>query len=151
MFASQAAMVISNARRYRDERRARIDLETLISTTLGGRGGLRRQNGELTVSVNRECLRIIDALLAPEEPSENLRRDSDDPACRWSGTQRLAEVSMDQLLRAGEKVRAEEMVFSVPDGRSVTVMLNGNPILSEGRRGGEPHRDDAGHDPSQGG
>ena len=33
MFASQAAMVIANARRYRDERRARDDLETLINTS----------------------------------------------------------------------------------------------------------------------
>ena len=33
MFASQAAMVISISRRYRDEMRSRTDLETLISTT----------------------------------------------------------------------------------------------------------------------
>ena len=33
MFASQAAMVIANARRYRDEQRARADLETLINTS----------------------------------------------------------------------------------------------------------------------
>ena len=33
MFASQAAMVVSNARRYREERRARTDLETLIDTS----------------------------------------------------------------------------------------------------------------------
>ena len=32
MFASQAALVIANARRYRDEQRARADLETLINT-----------------------------------------------------------------------------------------------------------------------
>ena len=33
MFASQAALVIANARRYRDEQRARADLETLINTS----------------------------------------------------------------------------------------------------------------------
>ena len=33
MFASQAAMAIANARRYRDEQRARADLETLINTS----------------------------------------------------------------------------------------------------------------------
>ena len=33
MFASQAAMVMANARRYRDEQRARNDLETLINTS----------------------------------------------------------------------------------------------------------------------
>ena len=33
MFASQAAMVIANARRHRQERRARADLETLVDTS----------------------------------------------------------------------------------------------------------------------
>ena len=33
LFASQAAMVIANARRHREERRARADLETLIETS----------------------------------------------------------------------------------------------------------------------
>ena len=33
MFASQAAMAIANARRYREERQARADLETLIDTS----------------------------------------------------------------------------------------------------------------------
>ena len=41
MFASQAAMVVSNARRYREERRARADLETLMDTSPVGGGGLR--------------------------------------------------------------------------------------------------------------
>lgn len=38
---------------------------------------------------------------------------------------------MGQLMNAGERARAEEMAFSVPDGRSVTVLLNGSPIRSE--------------------
>ena len=33
MFASQAALVIANARRHRDELRARADLEALIDTS----------------------------------------------------------------------------------------------------------------------
>ena len=33
MFAAQAALVIANARRYRDEQRIRADLETLIETS----------------------------------------------------------------------------------------------------------------------
>ena len=33
MFASQAALVIANARRHREERRAKADLETLINTS----------------------------------------------------------------------------------------------------------------------
>ena len=129
MFASQAAMVISNARRYRDEMRSRTDLETLISTTSVGVAVFDARTGA-PVSTNREWMRIIDALLAPGEPSEILRETL--TIRRADGRElRLAEVSMDQLMMAGEKVRAEEMVFSVPDGRSVTVLLNGNPILSK--------------------
>ena len=129
MFASQAAMVISNARRYRDEMRSRADLETLIGTTPVGVAVFDARTGA-PVSTNREWIRIIDALLAPEEPSENLRETL--TIRRADGRElRLADVPIGQVLKAGETVRAEEMVFSVPDGRSVTVLLNGNPILAE--------------------
>ena len=128
MFASQAAMAISNARRHRDETRSRTDLETLISTTSVGVAVFDARTGA-PVSTNREWMRIIDTLLAPGEPPENLRETL---TIRRADGQELclADVPLDQLLRAGEKVRAEEMVFSVPSGRSVTVLLNGNPILS---------------------
>ena len=129
MFASQAAMVISNARRYRDEIRSRADLETLISTTPVGVAVFDARTGA-PVSTNREWMRIIDALLAPDEPPENLRETL--TIRRADGRELcLADVPIDQLLTAGETVRAEEMVFSVPSGRSVTVMLNGNPIRSK--------------------
>ena len=128
MFASQAAMVISNARRYREEIRSRIDLETLISTTPVGVAVFDARTGA-PGSTNREWSRIIDALLAPEEPSEILRETL---TIRRADGQELclADVPIEQLLRAGEKVRAEEMVLSVPDGRSVTVLMNGSPITS---------------------
>ena len=128
-FASQAAMVISNARRYRETLRSRTDLETLISTTPVGVGVFDARTGD-PVSTNREWMRIVDALLAPGEPLENLRETL--TIRRADGRElRLADVALDQVVRAGEKVRAEEMVFSVPNGRSVTVLLNGNPILSK--------------------
>ena len=130
MFASQAATVIAISSRYRDEQRARADLETLISTTPVGVAVFDARTGA-PVSTNREWMRIIDTLLAPEEPSENLRETL--TIRRADGRElHLANVPMEQLLRAGEKVRAEEMVLSVPDGRSVTLLMNGSPILSEG-------------------
>ena len=130
MFASQAAMVISISSRYRDEQRARADLETLISTTSVGVAVFDAKTGA-PVSTNREWLRIIDTLLAPEEPPEILRETL--TIRRADGRELyLGDVPLEQVLRAGEKVRAEEMVFSVPNGRSVTVLLNGNPIVSKG-------------------
>ena len=49
MFASQAALVIANARRYRDEQRARADMETLVNTTPVGVPGVRREDGRRDV------------------------------------------------------------------------------------------------------
>ena len=129
MFASQAAMVLSISSRYRDEQRSRIDLETLIGTTPVGVGVFDARTGAV-VSTNQEWMRIIDMLLAPEEPPETLGETL--TIRRADGRElSLADMPIEELLRAGEKVRAEEMVFSVPSGRSVTVLLNGNPILSE--------------------
>ena len=39
-----------------------------------------------------------------------------------------------EAFRAGETVRAEEIVLGVPDGRSVTALLNATPIYSEDGR-----------------
>ena len=43
----------------------------------------------------------------------------------------LNEFSFAQQLRIGETVRAEEIVLSVPDGRSVSMLVNGTPIHAE--------------------
>ena len=42
----------------------------------------------------------------------------------------LGEFPLAQLLSIGETVHAEEFVFSVPDGRSVTTLINATPIRS---------------------
>ena len=61
MFASQAALVIANARRHRDEQRARADLETLVNTTPMGVLVFDAKTGGVT-SVNREARRIVSGL-----------------------------------------------------------------------------------------
>ena len=43
----------------------------------------------------------------------------------------LEELPMAQALSTGETVRAEEIVMQVPDGRSITTLVNATPILSE--------------------
>ena len=84
MFASQAAMVIANARRYRDERRARNDLETLINTSPVGVAVFDGRTGT-PLSFNREAARIIDALRNPDQPPEHLLEVMTVPAGRWAG------------------------------------------------------------------
>ena len=129
MFASQAALVIVNARRHRDERRARADLETLINTSPVGVVVFDARTG-VPVSINRETRRILGELHEPGRPVEELlgivtvrRADGRDIS--------LEELSVAQALSAGETVRVEEIVIETPDGRSVTVLMNATPIRSE--------------------
>ena len=129
MFASQAAMVIANARRYRDEQRARARLETLVDTSPVGVAVFDARTGA-PISFNREAVRMMEAVRLPDRPPEELLqvltvRRFDGPAVS------LADLPLAQLLSRGETVRAEEMVLSVPDGRSITVLVNATPLRSE--------------------
>ncbi len=129
MFASHAGMAIANARRHQDEQRARADLETLIDTSPVGVVVFDAETGA-PKSLNREAHRIVDVLRDPAQSAETLleiltfrRADGREIS--------LQEFPMAELLRIGETVRSEEIVMRVPDGRSVTVLLNATPILSD--------------------
>ena len=118
MFASQAALVIANARRHRDEQRARADLETLIDTSPVGVLVFDAKTGGVT-SVNREARRIVNDLCMPGGSAEQLldaltfrRADGREIS--------LEEFPLAQALSTGETVRAEEIVIEVPGGGSVT-------------------------------
>jgi len=132
MFASQAALVIANARTYRDERRARNDLEALVNTSPVGVAVFDARTG-MPVSFNREAMRIVEILQEPDRPPEDLL---DVVTCvRADGRElSLKEFPMAELLSTGETVRAEEIVLRVPNGRSVSVLVNATPIHSEDGR-----------------
>ena len=129
MFASQAALAIVNARRHRDELKARADLETLVNTSPVGVVVFNARTGA-PLSFNREARRIVDTLCDPGQSPEQLlevvsfkRADGRDVS--------LEEFPLTQALSTGETVRAEEIVIHVPDGRSVTTLVNATPVLSE--------------------
>ena len=135
MFASQAALVIANARRHREEQRTRADLETLVNTTPVGVLVLDAGTGEVR-SINREARRIVSDLCEPGGSAEQLlevltfrRADGREVS--------LVEFPLAQGLRTGETVRAEEIVLHSPDGRSVTTLVNATPIFSEEGEEGE--------------
>ena len=129
MFASQAALVIANARTHREERRARTDLETLVNTSPVGVVVLDAATGAL-LSVNRETMRIVDGLRDGEQRPEDLMEVV--TCVRADGREfSLWEFPLAELLSSGETIRAEEIVLRVSDGRSVTVLLNATPIYSE--------------------
>ena len=129
LFASQAALVIANARRHRDERRARADLEALVNTAPVGVLVFDALTGN-PVSVNQEARRIIGDLHAPHRRAEELLDDL--TVRRDDGREfSLQELSVAQALSAAVTVRAEEIVLTAPDGRSVTALINATPIRGE--------------------
>ena len=129
LFASQAAAAVANARAHRDERRARADLEALVETSPVGVVVFDSRTGH-PVSVNREARRIAESLRTGDRPVEELLETMS--FRRGDGREvSLGEFPIAELLRIGETLRAEEIVFSVPDGRSVTTLLNATSIHSE--------------------
>ena len=129
LFASQAAMAIANAHRHREERRARADLETLIETSPVGVVVFDAITGA-PMSFNREARRIADSLRNPEQTPEQVMEEL--TFRRADGREvSLREFQVAELLSVGETVRSEEIVLKVPDGRSVTALLNATPILSD--------------------
>ncbi|MDE2809277.1 MAG: ATP-binding protein [Gemmatimonadota bacterium] len=129
LFASQAALVITNARRYRDERRVRTNLETLIDTSPVGVVVFDARTGR-PVSINQESRRIMGNLQTPGCPVEQLL---DVITVRRADGREidLAESPLAQVLSTSETVRAEEIVMQIPDGRSMTTLLNATPIRSQ--------------------
>ena len=122
LFAAQAAISIANARAHRDERRARADLEALVDTSPVGVVVFEAATGD-PLSVNREAKRIIGGLLGPDGSLEELREVV---------TARLTdgrEVTLDELKNA-KTIRVTEVELSVPDGRSLRVLINATPIRS---------------------
>ena len=132
LFAQQAAIAIANARRLRDERRARADLETLIDTSPIGVVLLDAPTGA-PVSFNRETRRILDQLRDPEQPDQPPEERLKALSYRRSDGREMsfAEIPLSRTLSRGEAVRAEEVVLKAPDGRQVTAIVNVSPIRSE--------------------
>ena len=129
LFASQAGTAIANAHVHRNEQRARANLEVLIDTSPVGVVVFDARTGR-PVSTNREAKRIIEPLRTPGRPVEELlevvafrRADGREISLR--------EIPIAQTFSHSETVRAEEIVISVPDGRSVSMLVNGTPIQAE--------------------
>ncbi len=123
LFASQAAAAVANARTYRDERRARAELEALVETSPVGvvvfDGASRRLR-----SFNREARRIVERLRQPGEDLEDLLDVV--TARRGDGSQ----VTLAEFPPAHQPGGAEEITLSVPDGRSATSLVNATPVRS---------------------
>ena len=129
LFASQAATAIANARTYRAERRARADLEALVETSPVGVVVFEAATGG-PLWFNREARRIVESLRLPGRPAEDLLGIA---TCRFADGREIAlnELPLSELLSEARTVRAEEVVLSVPDGRSFAALVNATPIRGE--------------------
>ena len=129
MFAAQAATAIANARTHGDVQRARADLEALVDTSPVGVAVLDAKTG-MPISFNREAKRIVE-LLGIQDASDNRLLEA--ITCRRSDGREVAlkESPLAQVFTNAETVRAEEVVLRVPDGRSVTTLINATPIRAE--------------------
>ena len=129
LFASQAANAVVNARRHQAEQRARADIEALVNTSPVGVVVFDAPTGR-PKSVNEEARRILDGLRTPGHAIEELedqlivkRADGQEYA--------LSKLPLPEVLRSAAPVRAEEVVVRVPDGRSVTMLINATPIRAD--------------------
>ncbi len=129
MFGAQAATAIANARTHRDEQRVRADLEALVDTSPVGVAVFDARTGK-PVSFNREVNRIVESLRTPDRSPEQLLEII---TCRRADGQEfyMEKSPLAQTLSTATTVRAEEIVLQVPDGRSVTTLVNVTPIRSE--------------------
>ena len=84
------------------------------------------------VSLNREGRRLVDGLTNPGQTAEQLL---DVLTFRRADGRKISlrEFPLAEALSTGETVRVEEIVISVPDGRSVSVLLNATAIRSDGQ------------------
>ena len=129
LFASQAGAAIANARKHRDEQRARADLEALIDASPVGVVVFDARSGQV-VSVNREARRIVGDLRLPGRSAKELLEVL--RVRRADGREiSLQEFPLAQMLREATTIRAEEIVLEVPDGRRVTTLVNATTINSE--------------------
>ena len=128
MFASQASLVIANARRHREEQRARKDLETLVDTSPVGVAVIDAASGDPTM-FNREVGRLLDSLRIDDQSFEEML--SEVTIRRADGRElSLGDLSVTEEVKSVDPVRAEEITFQAPDGRSVGALVNATPIRS---------------------
>ena len=129
MFAAQAAMAITNARRYGDEQQAKADLEALVNTSPVGVLVFDAHTREV-VKFNQEARRIVGGATGRHHPFEQLLKTM---TWRRMDGQEIprAELPLERAIRSGETVRAEEIVIHLPDGETVSTLINTTPIYGE--------------------
>ena len=129
MFASQAALAISNALNYQSEQQARANLEVLVETSPMGVAVFDARTRVLT-SINQEAKRIIGS---PYVQGRTLDESRSMMSFRRMDGSEIPheELPLSRVLEHDETVRAEELVVHHPDGQVITILVNASSIRSE--------------------
>ena len=136
MFASQAAITIVNALRHEEEQQAKEEAETerrrLAALVGSSPVGVLVVDAKTKTfaSVNQEAERILG--MSPE-PGSTLVRYHEVAIYRRADGKKYEshERPLARALDNGEVVRAEEILFDLPDGRKVNTLVNATPIYSD--------------------
>ena len=136
MFAAQVAVTVVNALRYEEERQAKAQVETerrrLAALVGSSPVGVLVVDAKTRTfaSVNQEAERILG--MSPE-PGSTLVRYHEVAIYRRADGKKYEghERPLARALDNGEVVRAEEILFDLPDGRKVNTLVNATPIYSD--------------------
>ena len=129
LFRTQVSHSIAAAKEFDQEIHSRRDLETLIQTSPIGVCVFHPRTRQ-PVSFNPEAARIVAPLLSPDQEPPDLLSTA--TITRSDGsTIPLTELPYLSLLAQSDTVRSERIAISVPDGRSITGIINATPIRND--------------------
>lgn len=129
MLASQAATIISNAERYEEAHRARLDMEVLMDNCPMAVSITDVRTGQITYG-NREARRLVALLAPPDYQFGNVFESS--RFTRSDGKElSFSELPGSRAIQTGETVIAEEINLHRPDGTKYTFLVNCIPMFAD--------------------
>ena len=129
LFAAHAAVALSNAVKYQRALNAKADLEARINLSPMGVIVFNARSGEPAYR-NKEAKRILEDAGIPGDSWEEVLKQL--TYRRADGREiSLSEFPLSRVLQSGETIRAEELLISLPDGRSMTTLVGAAPVYSE--------------------
>ena len=129
MFAPHAASAIANARRQREEIRARTGLQSLINALPVGVAIIDPQSGS-AVSLNLESMRIGEILATPDTAPENVAGSI--LVRRADGSEiPLTEIPSNLAQNLGEGVRGGKLIVTGPSGATLPALVKTTRVYSD--------------------
>ena len=129
MFASQAALALTNARRHGEERQAKAEIEALVDASPVGVLVVDVLAGN-TVVVNQEARRLL--RLEPEQDGYSVASLEQLRCKRMDGTEiAFDELPFEPAMLDGRTVHAEELLVVHPDGSETATLVNATPLLND--------------------